>query len=362
MRQLRFWAFLAATLPVVSTVSAGTVKFHALGDLPGDRYHSDAHGVSDDGTVAVGVANFDARRAFRWQAGVMDDVGAPAESHAWAASADGRVVVGYMPTTVNAPREAFHWDNGALTRLGDLPGGSFFSESLGVSADGLVVVGSGTTSRGSEGFRWTNGQMQALGDIPGGQFAGAAWGISADGSVIVGQGKGSGGGDGHAYRWNNGTMQSLGTLPGRTSSLAFDVSAGGTVVVGFASDASGQREPFRWENGGMISLAMATGVSANGDSIVGWQQNASGDEAFLWTAQRGLQSMEALLSESGVDLSGWQLIRGHDISADGLTIIGTGINPAGNIEGWIATIPEPATVLALGVLFIVAARWRRTGG
>ena len=43
--------------------------------------------------------------------------------------------------------------------LGDLPGGEFNSNSSGVSADGSVVVGSGTVvgdgANDNEAFRWT---------------------------------------------------------------------------------------------------------------------------------------------------------------------------------------------------------------
>ena len=37
------------------------------------------------------------------------------------------------------------------------------------------------------------------------------------------------------------------------------------------------------------------------------------------------------------------------ISDDGKTIVGYGTNPEGNTEAWIATIPEPATLLLLGL-------------
>ncbi|MCA1958668.1 MAG: hypothetical protein LDL14_09095, partial [Nitrospira sp.] len=39
--------------------------------------------------------------------------------------------------------------------LGDLPGGSFSSMALGVSADGSVVVGVSRSGSGDEAFRWT---------------------------------------------------------------------------------------------------------------------------------------------------------------------------------------------------------------
>jgi len=51
--------------------------------------------------------------------------------------------------------------------LGDLAGGDFASDALGVSADGSVVVGSSSSALGfSEPFRWTSeGGMVGLGDL-----------------------------------------------------------------------------------------------------------------------------------------------------------------------------------------------------
>ena len=42
-----------------------------------------------------------------------------------------------------------------FTGLGDLDGGSSFSEAFGISADGSVVAGRGSSDLGSEAFMWT---------------------------------------------------------------------------------------------------------------------------------------------------------------------------------------------------------------
>src|SRR5690606_6293045 len=60
--------------------------------------------------------------------------------------------------------------------LGDLPGGSFWSEARGVSADGSTVIGFSLRENGQEAFRWTEaGGMVGLGVLPGG-FASEARG------------------------------------------------------------------------------------------------------------------------------------------------------------------------------------------
>ena len=89
---------------------------------------------------------------------------------------------------------------GTFQGLGDLPGGVFFSEAAGVSADGVTVVGFGNSSLGLGAFRWTPSEgMVGLGDLPGGSYASRAFAVSADGSTIVGRGVSASGPE--AFRW-----------------------------------------------------------------------------------------------------------------------------------------------------------------
>jgi probable HAF family extracellular repeat protein len=94
----------------------------------------------------------------------------------------------------------------------------------------------------------------------------------------------------------------LGTLGGDWSE-AYGVSADGSVVVGWARNAAGQRRAFRWTAaGGMQDLgtlgggeSWAWGVSADGSVVVGWARNAAGqNRAFRWTAAGGMQDLGTL--------------------------------------------------------------------
>jgi len=67
---------------------------------------------------------------------------------------------------------------------------------------------------------------------------------------------------------------------------------------------------------------------------------------------------DVLTHDFGLNLSGWTLEGATGISADGDTIVGDGTNPMGNPEGWIATIPEAGTglLVMVGVLGFAITR------
>ena len=104
----------------------------------------------------------------------------------------------------------------------------------------------------------------------------------------------------------------------------------------------------------------AWNVSADGSIVVGYSESALGYEAFVWDTDNGMRNLKDVLEgDYGLDLTGWTLREAWDISADGLTIVGYGINPDGNTEAWAATIPEPATVLLLSLGGLALLRKRK---
>jgi len=154
--------------------------------------------------------------------------------------------------------------------------------------------------------------------------------LSADGSVVVGY-NGTVGGARRAFRWTGGIMSDLGTIGG-TWSAAYGVSADGSTVVGESGIAGGgAHHAFRWTaGGGMSSLGTlggknseAAGVSANGSVVVGNSQ-ITGDSAyhaFRWTQATGMSSLGTL---GGTD--SWAT----GVSADGSVIVGSSQNAGGD--------------------------------
>jgi len=193
-----------------------------------------------------------------------------------------------------------------MTGLGFLPGANR-SDATGVNADGTVVVGGSSPvliTAGGQAFRWVNGTMTGLGFLPGGNTS-TARGVNADGTVVVGVSGDRSLAGGQAFRWVNGTMTGLGFLPGGNESFATGVNADGTVVVGLARDASGAFQASRW------------------------------------TAETRMQSVLTLLQAAGVvTMAGWQLRSANGVSADGTVIVGDGVDPLGNVQAWIARLPE----------------------
>lgn len=295
-----------------------------LGFLPGGDT-SAAHATSFDGSIVVGGANGPCNEAFRWtlsdpntgqgdMVGLGDLSGGPCNATAFGVSDSGAVIVG-LASPGSPPNEAFHWTDplgagAGMVGLGSLPGGNK-SWARAVSNDGLATVGFSTVGTETLAFRWTSGLgMTSLGDLPGGATYSASNAVSFDGIVVVGVSASASGNE--AFRWaltnsptGEGLMIGLGDLPG----------------------------------GSFGSEALA--VSSDGPIVVGYSQTASGEQAFIWDETNGMRNLaDVLVSSFGLDLTGWTLARAVGLSANGRTIVGQGVSPAGHNEAWIAHLGD----------------------
>jgi probable HAF family extracellular repeat protein len=262
-----------------------------------------ATAINSDGSVIVGQSG---TQAFRWtQAGGMVGLGflsGATNSEAIAVSADGSVVAGRVRNANYTNVQAFRWTQASgMVGLGFLSGGNY-SQANGINRDGNILVGSSnySSTNNFEAFRWTQaGGMVGLGFLSGGNNSGAN-AISSDGNVIVGSSN-DGNGNTQAIRWTQaGGMVGLGFLTGGNYSEAYATSANGSVIVGFSNSGSSSGDAFRWTSaGGMVSVAdwltgagvsiagftqfsSASGVSADGSTVVGYGINTSNrTEAFI---------------------------------------------------------------------------------
>lgn len=378
---------LAAFLCTAAT-SGPAETLTPIGLLPGGTYRN-AFAISGDGSAVTGYGNSSTyiTEAFRWTPGGGNQGlgvvpgGSYVVSYGNGISADGTAVVGRLATgtTSQIGLEAFRWtDSGGMFGLGFL-GGGVTSQATGVSANGAVVVGFGTSSGqpNGEAFRWTEtGGMTGLGSLPGGQFS-LATGVSGDGSAVVGRSVTATNSDEQAFRWTESSgMLGLGFLPGGGyRSNAAGVSADGSVIVGSGGVRNvnpalpGRTEAFRWTaTDGMVGLGVlpgksgseATGVSADGSVIIGLS-SGGGDAAFIWTAEAGMRSLlDVLVAGGATDLAGWTFTNALAISADGRHVLVSASNQPGQIGQYVAhLVPLPPAIYLFGSALagLATRRW-----
>jgi hypothetical protein len=96
----------------------------------------------------------------------------------------------------------------------------------------------------------------------------------------------------------------------------------------------------------------ATGTNHDGSVVVGNSYPiypGYDPRPFLWTPANGMVDLREHLIAQGLDLEGWNLGNVVGISADGFSIIGSGIrNNAG--RGWIIHLAWPADMNGDGVV------------
>jgi uncharacterized membrane protein len=360
-------------------IPEAAVWTESFGFLPIGGSASYAHDLSADGTAVTGTTceffvdqttgePFEVERPYHWtETGGLFVLGHRGEG--FGISADGNVIAGYGPLRNDDgsfSNQAFRWTPGltppdvaeVLGFIGtsELPS---VSEAYDISANGEVIVGAYIRNEEGaivEGFRWTeqNG-FEGLGHLA--DFPSFVFDVSDDGNVIVGE------------QW----LSESGILDGDFNDN-FSVEQGDLDLVLLNWGEDGTTPPDGWTKdlpSGNIDQAELDGVLLN------WGESGPNIDATIWDPVNGLRNLKTVLVEEldlGEDLEGWSLIRGNGISADGLTIVGFGINPEGNQEGFVVTldppvmtaastsaaVPEPTTLFAVLIGGIAAVTYRYT--
>jgi uncharacterized membrane protein len=274
-----------------------------------------------------------------------------------AVNADGTVVVGDVHDTPQSSSHPFRWteETGAVTLMsnsepvdwgfatsvstdGSVVAGSAklasgevayrWTQATGiekvatgiqgfVNANGTTVVGCDTTpSDGTHLFRWTSG----TGATDLGLFAGAIVGaLSGDGTTIVGTSNSGG------FVWTSGDGTRFIGEPSDWTH-AYAVSADGRTAVGAYTKGTDQ-VAFTWKRPqtfadldlGDLTYTAATGISADGNTIVG----TSFHDSWIWTSADGGRLITDLLIEKGVDVSPYYFFQINDVSDDGTIVTGS---------------------------------------
>jgi probable HAF family extracellular repeat protein len=250
-----------------------------LGDLPGGSFGSNASDVSADGGVIAGTGNSTSGiEAYRWAAGVMTPIGdipgGAFHSGATAISADGSVIVGTGRSTTFYQR-GFRWEDGVLTDLGAPSGPE--SPLFGLTADGSAAVGQGNAFGNWGAWKWSTqaGWSFLPWSTPqSAHIVASAESISDDARVVVG-GSGVDGSSMRAVRWVDFVPQILPSVATQTgTSYATHVSADGGTVVGSAETAQGT-EAMLWTDGGQSRLLYDVLTVDHGLNLTGWTLTAA---------------------------------------------------------------------------------------
>jgi probable HAF family extracellular repeat protein len=231
-----------------------------LGTLGG--YESASTAINSHGTVAGFAANAipdpifgQQLRAFRWQDGVMQDLGTlgtGADAIAITMNEAGQIV-GISFTNAVPVTDPFLWENGKMTDLGGLGGtASDVFEGPWMNERGQVVGDSNVPGDlYFHPYLWTKtGPMQDLGTL-GGNYGAATW--VNNGGEVIGWATNAGDHALLAFLWKKGKMINLGTVDGDACSTPWGLNEKHQVV-GASGDCNQNLHAFLWEKGSTVDL------------------------------------------------------------------------------------------------------------
>ncbi len=331
--------------------------------------------VSADGSVITGLFN---GQYFVWtqSTGIVSIGGAdptpyggqPSISH------DGRYIGGTLldPSDNLGQMGRYDRTTGQWTLLGNLGGssGNSTSSGWGISGNGQSVVGLGwLNAGGAHAVQWNEGgSMTDLGSTVDGRST-RANAANFDGSVVGGWQDAESGFRQGAI-WRNGVQTLITNDAGERIGEVQALSDDGNWAVGSGVSVNGW-EAWRWseatglQNLGHLSPTFrgaATDVSADGSVVVGYDRPfgpALFGQGFIWTEDLGMMNLNAYAESLGIDTQGVVMSLPLGISADGRTIVGMGRGATPGAVGWSLTIPTPATGALLGLGGLAAIRRRR---
>jgi len=225
--------------------------------VPGDQHSSIAYDINDSGHVAGhSFGDSPYNRPFLYHDGSMIDLGDFGGGGANAGSVNNSNEVVGISVYANGVTHAIRWSNGTMLDLDPAPGGT--SYAYGINDLGQIV---GTkVPFGSQGFLWEDGALTDLGDLFGGSGHTTPFVIN-NASQVVGYSGLVGSSETHPFIWQDGVMTHLGSLSGATGAANY---ARGINNLGDVVGMSGGRA-FIWDSvDGMRDLNELTDDSGDG--------------------------------------------------------------------------------------------------
>ena len=328
--------------------------------------------ISADGSTIVGTTSRPTpyrKRAIvaNWRQGltpaVLSSLVSGQISVATSVSCDGSIIGG-QSGSANEP-QGILWINGQIVPAGFLAGPGAARSSLvnAISCDGSRFAGQATNAAGElEGFYATlsesiPGVMQGIGFISGGpQNDSSVNAFTQDGSMVGRASWSNASGSGFDQFILSPAAGAMPTSLGLSQGFGADDSANavtpdGSVIVGAVTVPDGfggeVLVPSRTVNGEVAALipceegsGSATGVSADGRVMVGFNNCLGPNRAFIWDPISGYRLIEDVLRDAGALPAGYSLTIATGISADGTVVVGNGVGPGFTPRGWVAVIPR----------------------
>lgn len=313
LSELRQTCSAASCTPSFAGLGSGAFILRADGTVV-----SGPSDVSDDGSIGVTASSVWMPSGSVPLTSYLTGIPAAAESISAAGlSADGSVIVGSVvlpkPPYWSTP-QLYRWSAAAgfevIPQAGeDWEYGVIYTVGVDVSADGVTLLG----------YTYS---------LPDPSYAYRYWypflWTSAAGYEFIGRPDG---------------FQTM-----RPSALSRDASS----VVGLGQiDAVYSSEYYAliWRRStGWLNLGLGAlnAVSGDGGVAVGNQIEPStlAERASVWDLANGLRLVTDVLDGAGVTTSGWTLLDATSVSADGKLVLGTGTNPSGLSEAWLACLPS----------------------
>jgi probable HAF family extracellular repeat protein len=237
----------------------------------------------------------------------------------WGATAYGvdrdGVVVGEMSLTHRQIPRAFRWEAGVLQDLGTLGGQG--ARARAINDAGHIVGGAATAAGVEHPFLWSDGTLKDLGTIDGRPDSTAeAAAISAN-DLVVGSGSVAGDVLKHAFLWRAGTMTDIAiTELQDMHTYAAGVNRHGVVVGMLDAEFQYYSELFRWTaEGGFEHVrpleagarAYAQGVNDAGLVVGCSERNYGGSLAAVLMRPGELRLIDLNKLKDPVSGKGWQL-------------------------------------------------------